>query len=71
MNAIEESKEFQTMKMKGMSNGKIMQILIDSGSTYNFLDVKSTSKMGYQIVNISSVKVINANSNAIDCNALC
>lgn len=48
-------------------NTKIFHILIDSGSTHNFLDLQLAKKMGFTIISISSQAVTVPNGNNLAC----
>lgn len=37
---------FHTMRISGLHNKKLIQILLDSGSTHNFLDLDTAKKLG-------------------------
>ncbi|GJT98869.1 transposon ty3-I gag-pol polyprotein [Tanacetum coccineum] len=46
LNAISRVNTFQTMRVKGQINNKPVNILIDCGSTHNFLDLTTTKQIG-------------------------
>ncbi|XP_074303743.1 uncharacterized protein LOC141638224 [Silene latifolia] len=58
-NAITGSTNFQTMRVTGFHNKRPLQILIDSGSTHNFVDEGTATKLGCKIEEITpkAVKV--------------
>lgn len=39
LNALSGNQTFQTMRVKGLVGSKLFHILVDSGSTHNFLDL--------------------------------
>lgn len=55
------------MRVKDVVNGKVLHILIDSGSTHNFLDTKSAAKLGCKVDTISLQAVTVADGNHIAC----
>ena len=50
---------------------KPLNILIDSGSTHNFLDTKMAKKLGCKVEEIGPMKVDVANGNSLACVAIC
>ena len=46
LQAINGVQGFQTMRVTGYVGKKAIQILIDSGSTHNFLDVRLAQRLG-------------------------
>ncbi|XP_071728840.1 uncharacterized protein [Rutidosis leptorrhynchoides] len=46
LNALTGTSDYQTMRVTGIINKKSVQILIDSGSTHNFLDVNVAKNLG-------------------------
>lgn len=56
-----------TMKIEGAVNNKRLQILIDSGSTHNFLDTKMVERLGCCSEDINVLKVIVVNENVMHC----
>ncbi|KAG7572601.1 Neutral/alkaline non-lysosomal ceramidase C-terminal [Arabidopsis suecica] len=49
VNAVHGLEDYTTMRVKGMHDNKYIFILLDSGSTHNFMDVKVASKLGCSI----------------------
>lgn len=60
-----------TIKVEGRVNNQILQILIDSGSTHNFVDFAIAEKLGCVTESISPVRVMVANGNKMICNRTC
>lgn len=50
LNALAGVTVYQTMRVKGLVGKHTIHILIDSGSTYNFLDVHTAKKLGSNVV---------------------
>ncbi|XP_071735106.1 uncharacterized protein [Rutidosis leptorrhynchoides] len=57
MNALTGTNAYQTMRVKGQVNKCHVQILIDSGSTHNFMDVAVAKKLGCIASNIAPLHV--------------
>ncbi|XP_074265326.1 uncharacterized protein LOC141587757 [Silene latifolia] len=65
LNAITGNAAFQTMKVTGKVRGTSLNILIDSGSTHNFLDENTARKLGCKVVPSYPVAVSVANGESI------
>lgn len=46
VNAVSGVSDYRTMKIKGVHKKKMIFLLVDSGSTHNFIDVKVAEKLG-------------------------
>jgi len=53
MNAMNEASGFHIMRINGHVGKKIVHIVIDSGSTHNFLDVNLAKRLGCKIETIA------------------
>ena len=71
LHALEGTYNFQTMRVRGSVGRKSLCILIDSGSTHNFIDVRVTTKLGCVLEPIEELKVIAANGNELKCRDVC
>ena len=49
VNAVSGISDYTTMRVKGMYDNKILFILIDSGSTFNFIDSTMAKKLGCKV----------------------
>ena len=58
VNALTGVAKFRTMRVTGQVRKKPLHILIDSGSTHNFLDVNVAKKLGCKIEDMDLVSVI-------------
>ena len=67
LHALDESFNFQTMRLGGSVGRKRLCILIDYGSTYNFIDTRIVAKMGCVLEPINKLKVVAANGNELKC----
>lgn len=71
VNALAGNHTFQTRRVRGLTQGKPIHILIDSGSTHNFLDQNFAKKLGCPLEKISSQAITVADGNHIVCNSVC
>lgn len=46
MHAFNGTSDYRTMKVKGSLKGKMVHVLIDSGSTHNFIDLTVAKRLG-------------------------
>lgn len=70
LHAIAGALEPTTMRLKGVLNHKPVMILIDSGSTHNFIDAEAAKKTQLPISN-SQLAVQIANGDKISCLGYC
>lgn len=61
----------QTMRVTGMVGKCVLHILVNSGSTHNFLNVATEQLLSCQTTNISPIKVVVANGTELVCNSVC
>lgn len=59
------------MRVKGKVRGRLFHILVDSGSTHNFLDFELAKKIGCVIESVSPQTISVANGNHIVCKHVC
>lgn len=57
MNALSGTTDFQTLKLRWFANKKPIIILVDSGSTHNFLDHTTARQVESQITHINPLYV--------------
>ena len=55
------------MRVIGLIRGKKLHILIDSGSTHNFVSLKFTKRMGYYTTPALAFQVMVANGEKLPC----
>ncbi|XP_042059320.1 uncharacterized protein LOC121803777 [Salvia splendens] len=65
------SRGFRTMRVTGRVGKKAIHILIDSGSTHNFLDLHLAKKLGLQLTSVTPVMVDVADGNRLECQSMC
>ncbi|GJV12941.1 putative mitochondrial protein [Tanacetum coccineum] len=63
LNALNGIHSFQTMRVRGQVRRQTLQILIDYGSTHNFLDLQKAKKMGCRLTSMCPLQVEVANGN--------
>jgi hypothetical protein len=61
----------QTLRVMGRLRSKEVMVLIDSGSTHNFIDQSIVHKYELPVVPNKKFQVIVANGEKIDCTGLC
>ena len=71
IHALESTYNYQTMRVKGSVGTKVLCILIDSGSTHNFIDTRMAVKLGCIMETIKELKVVTANGNELRCKETC
>lgn len=72
MNTLSGASTYQTMRVSGLYNKKmLLQILIDSGSTHNFLDLDLAKKLGCKLEAIAPLAVTVANSTRLEALYVC
>lgn len=71
VNALTGLKTFHTMRIIGFVRGKPIHILVESGSTHNFLDLAIAKKLGCQRDEIETQAVTVADGNHIVCQHKC
>ena len=62
---------YQTMRVQGKIKNQVVVILIDTGSTHNFVDVNIARKGGWQLQPLASFNVTVANGEKLKVHDLC
>ncbi|KAL2330578.1 hypothetical protein Fmac_018159 [Flemingia macrophylla] len=70
VNALTGVTKFKTMRVTGQSRKKPLHILIDSGSTHNFLDVNVANRLGCKIEDMDSITVTVADGARVQINTM-
>ena len=70
VNALSGSTSFSTMRVKGLVLDKSLHILIDSGSTHNFLDTQAAKNMNCVIENVDAHTITVADGTQIQCQGI-
>lgn len=71
VNALAGNQDFQTMRVVGVVNSKPLHILIDSGSTHNFVDLSLAQKIGCTIESIPDQAITVSDGNQIVMSQVC
>lgn len=71
LQALQGSVGSKTMRITGIHGRKQLYILVDSGSTHNFLRIQTTSRLRCLLKPIEGVRVIIANGQDLYFIALC
>jgi hypothetical protein len=61
----------QTFRVTGKVGNKELIMLIDGGSTHNFIDQSVVTKLGLQVVRGKTFKVTVDNKDVIECTGRC
>ncbi|XP_042051538.1 uncharacterized protein LOC121796828 [Salvia splendens] len=61
----------QVMRIRGKCQKKVLRILIDTGSTHNFLSARVAQKLNCQLLPVNSRAVEVANGQILQCNQKC
>ena len=57
----------QTLRFSGQVNGQQMTILVDSGSTHNFVQTRIAKHLGFTVVPIANFGVMIGNGSKLCC----
>jgi predicted aspartyl protease len=68
LNALEGTIGFHTMKVIGK---QVLHILVDSGSTYNFLNSSLAHKLQNNLTTITPITIQAANGGKMSCTLVC
>jgi len=71
MNAISGMNTYQSMKVMGLFKRHPLHIIIDSGSTHNFLDLSTTKRLGCDVRNTVPLQISFANRNKLISSSMC
>ncbi|XP_074306486.1 uncharacterized protein LOC141641737 [Silene latifolia] len=71
VNALSGSQGFHTMRVVGTHRQKPLHILVDSGSTHNFMDLSLAKKLGCSLEKIPPQAVAVADGNHLACQYVC
>uniref|UniRef100_A0A803MRK9 Retrotransposon gag domain-containing protein n=1 Tax=Chenopodium quinoa TaxID=63459 RepID=A0A803MRK9_CHEQI len=71
LNALTGNQNFSIMRVKVTTMGKTLQVLIDLGSTHNFLDIHIADSIGCKSETIPDMAVTVADGNQLRCASMC
>ena len=71
LNALESTFNFKTMRLRGSVGKRMLCILIDTGSTHNFLNCNMAIKLGCIMEPVPELRIMAANGEVLKCNELC
>ena len=71
LNALEGTVGFHTMKVTGRTGKQTLHILVDSGSTHNFLNSFVALKLQSELTTITPITVQAANGGKMSCESVC
>jgi len=65
INALIRVVDFRTMRVTSYHNKKPLHVLIDNGSTHNFLDINVAKKLRHKITKLDPLNAIMADGNRL------
>ncbi len=71
LNAMWGTKSNQTMMIKGSYRKRRLNVLINTGSTHNFLSEYMAKKLHYVVTKVKRVWVKIVNSQELKCDSMC
>nr|GEV06803.1 hypothetical protein [Tanacetum cinerariifolium] len=71
LNALSGLNSYQTMRVRGRVGKQVVHILIECGSTNNFLDIHTTKKLGCRLVKTTPMQVSMANGQRMMSTSVC
>lgn len=71
VNTLTGIRSFQIMRIKGSCGIRTLFLLIDSGSSHNFIDNKIAKKLGCILELVSTVRVVATNGNELIFQEVC
>ncbi|KAL5722153.1 hypothetical protein ACHQM5_005710 [Ranunculus cassubicifolius] len=71
INALSGNSTYHTLKLQGTVKNHTITMLIDSGSTHNFVDINTARKLGCSMVPIATHSVSVAGGGHLTCQATC
>ncbi|CAJ2675682.1 unnamed protein product [Trifolium pratense] len=69
--ALSGMPNYQTMRISALHNKKLLQILIDSGNTHNFLDLEMAKKLGCKLEPISPIQITAGGGHTLEAPFIC
>ncbi|GJV70376.1 reverse transcriptase [Tanacetum coccineum] len=71
LNALSGLNSYQTMRIRGRIGKQVVHILIDCGSTHNFLDIHTAKKLGCRLTKTTPMQVSMANGQKMMSTSIC
>ncbi|GJR56618.1 putative mitochondrial protein [Tanacetum coccineum] len=71
LNALSGLNSYQTMRIRGRVGKQVVHILIDCGSTHNFLDIHTAKKLGCKLAKTTPMQVSVANGQRMMSTSVC
>ena len=69
--ALIKTSDYHTMRVQGRIKNQLVSILINTGSTHNFMDVKVVKTVGERLQCVNSLTVTMANRESLKVQELC
>lgn len=71
LNAMAGLSNYHTMRVTDMHDRKLLQILLDSGSTHNFLDLEVAKKLGCKLDKVDALPVAVGGGTSLEAPYIC
>ncbi|GKB27942.1 retrotransposable element Tf2 [Tanacetum coccineum] len=71
LNALSGLNSYQTMRVRGRVGKQVVHILIECGSTHNFLDIHTAKKLGCRLAKTTPMQVSVANGQRMMSTSVC
>ncbi|MCI32085.1 hypothetical protein A2U01_0053297, partial [Trifolium medium] len=71
LQALSGISNYHTMRVTGLHDKKLLHILLDSGSTHNFLDLEVAKSLGCQLEAISPLSVTGGGGHQLEAAFIC
>lgn len=71
MHALSRSQSFHTMRVTGLYGRTLLHILIDSGSTHNFMDMALARRLGCRLEETPAQSITVADGYHLQCLYIC
>lgn len=71
LQVMTSSSNYQTMRVKGLYCKKILQILLNSGSTHNFFDIQMAKKLRCKLIEIKTMSITGGGGHKLEAPFVC
>lgn len=71
LSALYENSSYQTLKFQGNVKNHLITMVVDSGSTHNFLDVTTAKQLGCLVLPITNHSISVLSGGILPCNSMC
>ncbi|KAL5730310.1 hypothetical protein ACHQM5_003147 [Ranunculus cassubicifolius] len=71
LSALAGNSSFQTLQLKGTVQNRSITMLVDSGSTHNFLDLDTAEQLGFPLIVTPTHSITVVGGGKLQCDTLC